>query len=88
MDDKQRLSGFKALVASDKSNGYGMEDADGEYRPWKDLSAEGKLRQLAGNAAYYDIPFEPFAQEVRATLGHLRAAAREEAALRLALHNE
>jgi hypothetical protein len=28
--EQRRLEGFKALAASDKSNGYGMEDADGE----------------------------------------------------------
>jgi hypothetical protein len=86
--EEHRLAGFKALVASDKGNGYGMEDADGEYRPWKELSAEGQLRQLASNAAYYDVPFEAFAREARDTLGHLPPAAREEAALRLALRSE
>jgi hypothetical protein len=86
--EKRRLEGFEAKVASDKGNGYGMEDADGEYRAWNDLSAEGKLWQLAGNAAYSDVSFEAFAREARDVLGHLPPAAREEAALWLALRNE
>jgi hypothetical protein len=86
--EKHRLEGFRALVASDKSNSYGMEGADGEYRPWKDLSPEAQLGQIASNAAYYSVPFEAFAQEVRDTVGHLPAATREEAALRVAWRNE
>jgi hypothetical protein len=86
--EKHRLEDFKARVASDLGNGHGLEDTDGEYRPWKELSAEGRLGQLAVNAAHAGVPFEAFAQEARAALGHLPAAAREEAALRLALRNE
>jgi hypothetical protein len=88
MPEARRVAGFRALVASDKGNGYLMEDADGEYRSWEELSAEGKVSQIAGNAAYYDVPFEPFAGAVRDALGSSPPAAVEEAALRLALRGE
>lgn len=32
MTESRRVAGFQALVASDKSRGYLMEDADGEDR--------------------------------------------------------
>jgi hypothetical protein len=88
MPEGRRVQGFHALVASDRSNGYLMEDADGEYRSWKELSREGKLRQIAGNAAYYDVPFEPFAEAVRDALGAGPATALEDAALRLVWRGE
>src|SRR5262249_8675165 len=65
-----------------------FEDVDGDYRPWKELSAEGKVWQIANNATYYDVPFEPFAQAVRDALADLPAAAREQAALRAAFRSE
>src|SRR5579884_595598 len=86
--EESRVQGFKALVDSAKSNSYLVEDANGEYRYWNELSAEGKIRHLAADAAYYNVPFEPFAQEVCDTLNHLPPAAREEAALRVAFHIE
>ena len=49
-----RLEGFRALMDSDKSGGYFMEDVDGSHRLWTELSAEAKLEQIAGNAAYYE----------------------------------
>ena len=83
MDDKHRLQGFKALLASDKSGSYLLEEPDGTLRPWQELSAEGKLQYISGAAAMYDVPFERFAQAVRAEVGG--AAAVTEAALRVAL---
>src|SRR5947209_10517287 len=88
MAKNQRVEGFKALVASDQANGYHMEDVDGEYRLWRDMSAAGKLRQIADNAAYSGVPFEPFAEAAGDALRPLPAVAREEAALRLVLRGE
>jgi hypothetical protein len=84
MNKKQRLSGFKALLESEKSNSFYLEDADGNLRLWRELSAEGKLQWIVRDAAYYDVPFEPFAEAVRESVGN---GAIEEAALRLALRS-
>jgi hypothetical protein len=88
MVTKNQLEGFKAQVASHKSSSGHMEDVDGNHCYWDELSAEGKVKWIASDAAYYDVPFEPFAQAVREVLGQLPAAAREEAALWLALQSE
>jgi hypothetical protein len=80
----QRVEGFKALVASDKSGSYYMEDVNGSHRLWKDMTRQGKLDHIVGNAAYYDVPFEAFAQVARETLGDLPPGALEQAALRVA----
>ena len=88
MKKKNQLEGFKALVASDMSNNSQLEDVDGNYRSWDELSLEGKVRRIAGNAAYYDVPFEPFAEEVREVLGVLPPREGEEAAWRLVLRHE
>jgi hypothetical protein len=82
MDEKHRQSGFRALLASRKTNTYHLEDVDGDRRLWRDLSAEGKVEQTARDAAYYDVPFEQFANAVRESID---IAAIEEAALRLAM---
>jgi hypothetical protein len=82
MNEKRRQSGFKALLASHKTNGHHLEDADGDHRLWRDLSAEGKVEHIARDAAYYDVSFEQFAKAVRETLD---VDAIEEAALRLAM---
>jgi hypothetical protein len=82
MNEKHRLSGFKALLASHKSNTSHLEDADGDHRLWRDLSAEGKVEHIARDAAYYNVSFEQFANAVRETID---VAAIEDAALRLAM---
>jgi hypothetical protein len=82
MDEKQRISGFKALLASHKTNFSHLEDCDGNFRLWRDLSAEGKLESIVRDAAYYDVPFEHFAEAVRESVENA-----EEAALRLAMRS-
>src|SRR6267378_3927697 len=82
MDEKHRESGFKALLAHSKANTCHLADADGDYRLWRDLSAEGKVEHIARDAAYYGVAFEPFAQAVRESID---IAAIEDAALRLAM---
>jgi len=84
MDEKHRLSGFKALLASHKTNSYHLADTDGDYRLWRDLSAEGRLESITRDAAYYGVPFEQFAQAVRESVDN---AAIEETALRLAMRS-
>jgi hypothetical protein len=84
MDEKHRLSGFKALIESHKTNSYQLEDSDGNFRLWRDLSAEGKLESMARDALFYGVPFAQFAEAVRESLD---SAAIEEAALRLAMRN-
>jgi hypothetical protein len=85
---KKQLEGFDALIASQKSESSQLEDVNGEFRHWNELSTEGKVSWIASAAAYYDLPFEPFAEAVREILGELHAAAREEAALRLAFRGQ
>ena len=84
MDEKYRQSGFKALLESHKANSHHLEETDGSLRLWRDLSAEGKLEYMARDAAWYDVPFEQFAQVVRESVDN---AAIEEAALRLAFRS-
>ncbi|HYV37930.1 MAG TPA: hypothetical protein VE988_19755 [Gemmataceae bacterium] len=83
MDAKHRISGFKALLESHKSNDHFLEETDGSFRLWRDLSAEGKLDYITRDAAWYDVPFEQFA-EVRESIDN---TAIEEAALRLAMRS-
>lgn len=84
MNEKHRLSGFKALLDSHKTDSYHLIDSDGEFRLWRDLSAEGKVESIVRDAAYYDVPFEQFAEAVRETVDNV---ALEEAALRLAFRS-
>jgi hypothetical protein len=82
-DEKHRVEGFHALLASDKKGNYFLEDMDGDYRQWPDLSPAGKLSHIASDAAYYDVPFGRFAEAAQDVLRDQPPAAREEAALQL-----
>jgi hypothetical protein len=84
MDEKQRLSGFKALLESHKRNSYHLIEPDGNMHLWREMSAEGRLESIARDAAFYDVPFEEFALAVRESIAN---AAIEEAALRLAMRS-
>jgi hypothetical protein len=84
-DEKDRVEGFYALLADHKQSGSYYEEMDGDWRQWPELSAEGKLSYLAGDAAYYDVPFHHLAEAVRDVLSDQPPAAREDAALRLLL---
>ncbi len=84
MDEKDRIAGFKALLESHKTNSYHLIDPEGEFRLWQDLSAEGKVECIARDAAYYDVPFEQFAEAARESVDR---GAIEEAALRLAVRS-
>jgi hypothetical protein len=82
------MEGFKALVTSDRSGAHQMEDVDGNYRYWDELSLAAKMRQIASNAAYCDVTFERFSEAVRDSIGSIPPEAREEAALWLALQSQ
>jgi hypothetical protein len=82
MDNKDRVSGFKALLESHKTSSSYLIDPDGEFLLWRDLSTEGKLDSIVRDAAYYDVPFEPFVEAVRESID---SVAIEDAALRLAM---
>lgn len=88
MAKKQQQDGFDLLRADRQNSSRYFEEADGSHRLWSELSAEGKLAYLAGDAALYDVPFERFRAAVREVLGEKVPAVREEAALRLALRSE
>jgi hypothetical protein len=84
MDEKHRITGFKALLESHKSNFSHLEDRDGSFRLWRYLSPEAKLENIVRDAANYDVPFEPFAEAVRESVD---GSAIEEAALRPAMRS-
>jgi hypothetical protein len=73
------------LLESHKSNSSHLADADGSYRLWQDLSVDGKLENIVQDAAFYGVPYEPFAEAVRESVD---SATIEKAALRLALRSE
>jgi uncharacterized protein (UPF0335 family) len=83
--EQHGVEGFHALLADHKHSSSYYEEMDGDWRQWPELSAEGKLSYLAGDAAYYDVPFHHFAEAVRDVLSDQPPAAREDAALRLLL---
>lgn len=84
MDEKHRQSELKALLESRKTNSHYLEETDGSFRLWRDLSAEARLDYITRDAAWYDVPFEQFEEAVRESIDH---AAIEEAALRLAMRS-
>src|SRR5271166_5789117 len=84
MNDKEKLAGFKALLKTEQANNFYLEEPDGTWKLWRDLSAEARLEYIARDAALYDVAFEHFAVAVRESVG---ATAIEDAALRLALRS-
>lgn len=84
MNEKERMKGFEALLNSDKSNSYHLEEPDGEHRLWKEASAQSRLENIAGAAAMYDVPFEQFAHAVRESIENADIV---DGALRIVLDN-
>jgi hypothetical protein len=82
MNESDRIDVFKALLSSRKTNSFCMSDWDEELRLWQDLSPEGRMGIIARDAAFYDVPFEHFAEAARESID---SSAMEEAALRLAM---
>jgi hypothetical protein len=56
---------------------------NGDWRPWDDLSAAAKLQYIARDAVGCDVPFGPFAEVVKNTIGD-----RVDAALRVVLDGQ
>ena len=82
MNERHKLAGMRALVDSRKSNSHYLEELDGSYRLWSDLSPQSKLEYIARDAAFYEASFESFAAVVRESIDK---SALETAALRLLL---
>jgi len=87
MDMKQRLAGFETVLKMHRSSGDLYEERDGRWRQWDQLSAEAKTGYIARDAAFYDVPFERFAQAIRDMVENEPGPVRGEAYLRLALSN-
>lgn len=82
-----RPDGFDRLLADHQHSTHDYEDHDADlrhvFRPWSQLSAEGKIGYIASGAAMYDVSFERFEQAVRAAIGDQPLPAGERAYLRL-----
>lgn len=85
MTPDERVKGFLALLKERPTSDIQLQDADGAYRRWNDLSATGQLGVMASDAAYYAVPFEAFEVEVLKTLG---AEVLFDAAMRVAFANQ
>jgi hypothetical protein len=72
-----KIANFKAMVEDSRNSpdNYFFDEMDGDSRPWADLSAAAKLEYISRYAAFSDVPFEPFAQVVKATIGDMGEAA-------------
>ena len=60
MAKRRQPDGFDLLLADHQNISHNFEEADESHHLWSELSAEGKLAYLAGDAALYDVPFERF----------------------------
>lgn len=82
-----RPDGFDILLADHQHSTHEYEDHDADlrhvFRPWSQLSAEGKLGYIASAAALYNAPFERFEQAARDTIGDRPLPGGERAYLRL-----
>jgi hypothetical protein len=75
--ESEKIASFKAFVAMMKysPDNHVFEEMDGDRLPWDDLSAAAKLQYIARDAVISDVPFEPFAQVVKDTIGEVGEAA-------------
>lgn len=73
---------FKAVV-EDMTNNRAPKEMDGIRQIWAGLSPAAKLQTIAREAARHHVPFEPFAETVKNTIGDMG-----EAALRVVLDNQ
>lgn len=82
-----RPDGFDKCLADHQHSTHDYEDHDADlrhvFRPWSQLSAEGKLGYIARDAALYNVPFERVEQAARAAIGDQPLPAGERAYLRL-----
>src|SRR5207244_4690577 len=75
--ENQKIASFKAMVEDMKNSpdNHVFEEMNGDRLPWDDLSAAAKLQYIARDAVISDVPFEPFAQVVKDTIGEVSEAA-------------
>jgi hypothetical protein len=75
--ENRRISSFKAMVEDSRNSprNYFFDEMAGDSRPWPELSAAAKLEYISRYAALADVPFEPFAQVVKETIGDVGEAA-------------
>jgi hypothetical protein len=75
--ENEKVASFKAMVGDMKNSpgNHVFEELDGDRLPWDDLSAAAKLQYIARDAVISDVPFEPFAQVAKATIGDVGEAA-------------
>jgi hypothetical protein len=71
--ENQKIASFKAMVGDLKNSpeNHVFKEWDGERRPWDGLSNVAKLKYIARDAVYCDVPFEPFSQVAKDTIGDL-----------------
>jgi len=83
--ENEKIASFKTFVAMMKysPDNHVFEEMNGDRLPWDDLSAAAKLQYIARDAVISDVPFEPFAQVVKDTIGDVG-----EAALRVVLDGQ
>jgi hypothetical protein len=75
--ENRKIANFKAMVEDSRNSpsNYVFDEMDGDRLPWAELSAAAKLAYISRDAAYADVPFEPFAQVVKETIGDAGEAA-------------
>lgn len=71
--ESRRVANFKAMIEDSKNSppNYAFDELDGSWQSWADLSAAAKLQYIARDAALCNVPFEPFAQAVKETIGDM-----------------
>jgi hypothetical protein len=75
--ESYKIEGFKAM-AGDRGNSranHVFEEINGDSVPWAELSAAAKLQYIARDAVIADVPFEPFVEVVKYTIGDIGEAA-------------
>lgn len=83
--ENQKIASFKVMVEDMKNSpdNHVFAEMNGDRLPWDDLSAAAKLQYIVRDAVISDVPFEPFAQVVKDTIGDVG-----EAALRVVLDGQ
>lgn len=74
---------FERLLDDYLNSKQAFADADGRARSWPELSAEGKIQQIARLAAIFDVPLSRFTAAVHDALDGQPLPTDEQACLRL-----
>lgn len=75
--ESHKVAGFKAMVEDMRNSPPNrvFDEMNGDWLPWAELSAAAKLQYIARDAVIADVPFEPFAEVVKDTIGDVGEAA-------------